>query len=187
MDSERFRGFQGWWNEACQRWLRPLYHASVSTLAGLLFGLLPLWISWILLLLRGEFKSNYELTLSKGDVLMVACSLAGSALVLGFRKRNPETLPLQELFGVLGICLVLFCSIVSVEASPEFHVFTNQFTQKVVFNLTLIFLPACGLYAVFMVWQSERSFALRDLPSFRKAYDVNGEGLKIEFQSGGKA
>ncbi|HEY1900861.1 MAG TPA: hypothetical protein VGG56_00395 [Terracidiphilus sp.] len=162
-------------------WLKPLYHASVSTTAGLLFGLLPLWISWILLLLRGEFLSKYDLTLSKGDVLMVACSLAGSALVLGFRKREPETLPMQEVFGVLGIGLVLFCSIVSVDASPEFHIFTNQFTQKVVFNLTLIFLPICGLYAVFMVWQSERSLALRDLASFRRLYDVNGDGLNIKF------
>lgn len=186
MDAERDIGYGNFWRDACERWLKPLYHASVTTFAGLLFGLLPLWISWILLLLRGEFQSKYVPTLSKGDVLMVACALAGSALVLGFRKRDPETLPLQEVFGVLGIGLVLFCAIVSVEASPDFHIFANQFTERVVFNLTVIFLPLCVLYAVFMVWQSERSFALRDLASFRKAYDVNGERLTIRFQSGGK-
>lgn len=101
------------WVDLRREWLSPLYHASVSTLAGLLFGLLPLWFSWILLLLRKEFSAQYRMTLSKGDVLMVACSIAGSALVLGFRKRDPETLPLQEIFGILGIAIVLFCAIVS--------------------------------------------------------------------------
>jgi hypothetical protein len=114
---------------------------------------------------------------------MVACSVAGSALVLGFRKRDPETLPLQEIFGILGIGLVLFCAIVSLEASPQFSNFANQFTQGVVFNLTIIFLPLCAIYAIFMTWQAERSIALGNIASLRKAYDVNGEGLHINFQS----
>lgn len=172
------------WRDAVQRWLEPLYHASISTVAGLVLGLLPLWVSWIQLLLRGEFSDKYRETLSKGDILMVASAIAGSAMVLGFRKRDPETLPLQEFFGFLGLCVVLFCSIVAVEASPDFHIFANQFTGRVVTNLTLTLVPISAAYAVFMTWQSERSFALRNMAEFRKAYDPNGESLKLTYQSG---
>lgn len=75
------------------------------------------------------------------------------------------------------------------EASPQFSIFANQFTQDVVFHLTLIFLPLCAIYAIFMTWQAERSIALgmANIASLRAAYDVNGDGLKIKFQSGDKS
>lgn len=170
------------WISFGRRWLKPLYHASVSTVAGLIFGLLPLWTSWIQLLLRGDFGEGYKATLSKGDILMVASALAGSAVVLGFRKRDPETLPLQELFGVIGICIVLFCSTVAIEASPDFHIFANQFTANVVFHLTVAFVPICTAYAIFMTWQAERSHVLHDMAALRKTYDVNGQGLKLTYK-----
>lgn len=166
-------GLERWYDD-----LTPMYRAWIATLSALIFGLLPILCAWIAFWINGDFKDQYWGTLIGGDALMVATSLTGPALILAFKRREPETLFAPQLFALAGIILIILCTIIYLDASPRSTILGNQLSQSRIVHATYLMLPLSVIYALWISYVDEKSMSLKE---FKKAMDSNGSGLDIEF------
>lgn len=145
--------------------IQPLGHSSKSISLALLFGMSPILIAWLVLLLFGLFPSQYTTPLMHGDVLMVATSLVGPAMIAIYRKRDPETIGQPELAGVLGLILIVICAVdfaaINIAAvSTEF--LANKLTIKVnIIHVSWLLLGISTLYALYVEFHDARSGSLQ--------------------------
>jgi len=112
---------------------------------------------------------------------MIASSLAGPALILAFRRRDPETMGAPEIYGILGVCLVLACIVIFEEAYPINPAYASSLEQRRIVDCTYVLLPLCTLYALLISYFVERSTSLRE---FNRVLDTNGTKLRINFPGG---
>lgn len=159
---------------------QPFYRAWVATVSALIFGLAPILCAWISFTIHGEFRNQYASTLDNGDALMIATSLVGPAIILAFKKREPETMFAPQLVALIGIAILLVCLIVFLEASPKSSLIgTIEKHRVLLFTYTL--LPASMLYALWISYLDERCSSLKE---FQKVVDTNGKSLQIAFPGG---
>ncbi|ADV84146.1 hypothetical protein [Terriglobus saanensis] len=167
--------------EAVKVRMGPFYKAWIATLAALFFGLGPILCAWVTFAVHGKFLAHYAATLGNGDALMIASSLAGPALVLAFKRRDPETMGAPQLMGLIGLGLVFASVVVFMNASPNSAIGGGPLEEQRVLTFTYILLPASVLYALWISYLDERSNSLRD---FNKVNDTNGSKLNISFSGG---
>ncbi len=168
-----------------ERWfdnLAPLYRAWIATLSALVFGLLPILCAWITFTIHGEFRDQYWGTLIGGDALMIATSLTGPALILAFKRRDPETMIAPQLFALVGILLIFVCVVVFMDASPKSSILGSMLAQRRIVHATYWLLPLSVLYALWISYVDEKSMSMKD---FQRALDPNGKALQVNFPSGG--
>jgi drug/metabolite transporter (DMT)-like permease len=162
------------------RW-GPFYRAWIATIAALIFGLAPIFCAWGRFALHGQFRSRYESTFGNGDALMIATSLAGPALVLAYKRRDPETMKAPQLIGLVGIILLLACIIIFLEAFPVLPDADHIEEHRVIVS-TYLLLPVSVLYALWISYLDERSTSMKE---FNRNLDTNGSKLQIQFPAGG--
>lgn len=166
--------------EWLQQRIGPFYRAWIATITALIFGLAPILCAWARFAVRGKFLEQYRGTIGNGDVLMIACSLAGPALVLAFKRRDPETMGAPQLTGLIGICVVIACIIIFLDAYP-LNPLADQFEQSRVLIFTYILLPISVAYSLLISYWDERSTSLKE---FARTLDTNGTKLEISFPGG---
>jgi hypothetical protein len=144
--------------------VQPLGESSKNIGLGLLFGMMPILIAWLILVLFGLFPAQYESALVHGDVLMIATSLAGPAMIAIFKKRDPETIGQPEIVGLLGLLLIVVCALVfaivnTAIVSTDF--LASKLTLKVdIIRVSWILLAFSTLYALYIEFHEARSGSL---------------------------
>jgi hypothetical protein len=147
--------------EAIQVRIDPFYKAWIATIAALFFGLGPILCAWATFTIHGKFLEHYAATIGNGDALMIASSLAGPALVLAFKRREPETMDAPQLMGLLGLGLVICSVVVFMNASPNSAIGGGALEQHRVIVFTYVLLPASFAYALWISYLDERSNSLK--------------------------
>jgi hypothetical protein len=144
--------------------IQPLGQSSKSIGLGLLFGMMPIFIAWLILLMFGLFSSQYRIALIHGDVLMVATSLTGPAMIAIFRKRDPETIGQPEIAGTFGLLLIVICAVVFAvinTAIVSTDILSSRLTMKVdVIRVSWLLLAFSTLYALYIEFHDARSGSL---------------------------
>jgi hypothetical protein len=144
--------------------VQPLGESSKTVGFGLLFGMMPILIAWLILVLFGLFSAQYKSALIHGDVLMIATSLAGPAMIAIFRKRDPETIGQPEIVGSLGLLLTVVCALVfavvnTTIVSTDF--LASKLTLKVdIIRISWMLLALSTLYALYIEFHEARSGSL---------------------------
>jgi hypothetical protein len=144
--------------------IQPLGESSKTVGFGLVFGMMPILIAWLILVLFGLFSAQYKSALIHGDVLMIATSLAGPAMIAMFRKRDPETIGQPEIVGFLGLILTVACALVfaivnTTIVSTDF--LASKLTLKVdVIRISWMLLTIATLYALYIQFHEARSGSL---------------------------
>lgn len=188
---ERWNKTQERWRTVRETWGVPLYDAAIMTAAALVFGLLPILFPWGKFAFRGTFHSDYKSMLIHGDVLMVACSLIGPALVMLWRRRVPDKMMLPELLGLIGMLLTVACIAIFFYASVDSSSVegTSDATTKIIQDhvvlTTWVITPISFIYSLFVAFLDELSGA--SAVELRNAYNESAKDIKVKIPSGGKA
>jgi hypothetical protein len=164
--------------EAAKIRVAPFYRAWIATIAALFFGLGPILCAWATFAVHGKFLQNYAGTIGNGEALMIATSLSGPALVLAFKRRDPETMQAPQLMGLLGLGLLFISVVVFMNASPNSAIGGGALEQHRVIVFTYFLLPSSVLYALWISYLDERSSSLRE---FNRVLDTNGSRLDVNF------
>jgi hypothetical protein len=175
------------WRSARETWWTPLYDACVMTSAALAFGLLPILFPWGKFAFRGTFHQDYRSMLIHGDVVMVACSLLGPALVMLWRRRVPDKMMLPELLGLFGTFITVACVAIFFYASidlPSNDAAITKVIQDHVVLMTWIITPICFVYALFVAFLDELSSA--SAMEFKNAYNESGKNIRVNIPVGDK-
>jgi hypothetical protein len=169
--------------------MQPLGRSCKSIGFGLLFGMMPILITWLVLSLLGLFTTQYPIALAHGDVLMVATSLAGPAMIAIYRKRDPETIGQPEIVGTLGIILILICAVafaVINTAILSTELLASKLTMKMdVVRLSWFLLAVSTVYALYVEFHGARSESLQ---VYRDLYTREQRGIeeKLNFPGGAR-
>jgi len=163
---------------AIQSRIYPIYRAGIATLASLFFGLAPIFCAWIAFTVHGKFREHFASTLAHGDALMIATAIAGPAMILAFKRRQPETMIARELVALFGLALIFLSVVVYMEASSNSALDGSPIQVGPILNFTYVLLSLSSLYALFISYLDERSSSLRE---FNKRLDTNGNELSISF------
>jgi NAD/NADP transhydrogenase beta subunit len=160
------------------------------TSAALAFGLLPILFPWGRFAFRGTFDQNYRSMLIHGDVVMVACSLLGPALVMLWRRRVPDKVKLPELLGLFGTFITMACVAIFFYASIDStsNDAANEAVTKVIQDhvvlMTWIITPICFFYALLVAFLDELSSA--SAMELRNTYNESGKNIRVSIPAGDK-
>ena len=177
------------WTWARFQVVQPLGRSSKSIGFGLLFGMMPILITWLVLSLFGLFATQYTIALAHGDVLMVATSLAGPAMIAIYKKRDPETIGQPDIVGTLGIILMLICAVafaVINTAILSTELLASKLTMKMdVMRLSWVLLAVSTIYSLYVEFHGARSESLQ---VYRDLYTREQRGIeeKLDFPGGAR-
>lgn len=149
----------------------PLYQSSMHVGSGFCFGMLPIFIAWLILFTYGGPNEHFAKVLSHGDALMVSSALAGGALMLIFKERQRESIKLAQLSGLVGILILIFSTLVFslVNTSTALNdLLNNRLSIKLdIVHVSWLLLSVSAVYALAIQFQAERTTSLSE---FRAIY-----------------
>ncbi len=166
----------------------PGYRALVNTGVALIFGMLPILITWLLIEIFKDPNTAFGSVLQHGDALMVASALSGPALVLVGRRRKPETMAGGEILMVIGVLLVLACAAIFTGVNTIGLFNDSLMSQQVeiakrITSCSIWLLSLSFLYALYVSFQDARSATLA---SFLATYTAEQKEIstKVDFSGG---